>query len=108
MPLQGEAKTLYQRDYMRRRRAGLRARVAPAKPEPRPTYESRLRTCSFCGAGASTEHPLVKGAAHVHICEDCAREAAALLETVTSSSIDQDRPATRSIRQTSSPAGSRR
>ena len=83
MPLQGEAKTLYQRDYMRRRRAGLRERVAPAKPEPAATYESRLRTCSFCGVGASTEHPLVKGATHVHICEDCAREAAALLGRIT-------------------------
>ena len=55
MPLSGEAKLAYQRDYMRKRRAGL----VPVKP--------RSIACSFCGEVASSERPLVAGD-RVRIC----------------------------------------
>jgi hypothetical protein len=86
MPLQGEAKVLYQREYMRRRRKGLptlaqrpRAVPASAKAEP-PPLMPRLRHCSFCGEIASNERILIE-ANHVHICDLCIAEAAALIET---------------------------
>jgi hypothetical protein len=75
MPLQGEAKTRYQRDYMRRRRADLRVASAPTKP----AYESRLIACSFCGEVASEATPLVEGNGHVRICAGC---AAAVMELI--------------------------
>jgi formylmethanofuran dehydrogenase subunit E len=65
MPLKGEAKTLYQREYMRRYRAGL---PAPAKPA----------RCSFCGEVASEAKPLVEGN-HVRICGACAAAATELI-----------------------------
>jgi hypothetical protein len=89
MPLQGEAKVLYQRAYMRRRRKGLptlaqrpSAVPAPAKAEP-PPLMPRLRACSFCGEIASNERILIE-AEHrhsIHICNLCIAEAAALIET---------------------------
>jgi formylmethanofuran dehydrogenase subunit E len=66
MPLQGEAKTVYQREYMRRRRAGLRTRM------------SKSNHCSFCGEPASQERILIAGE-RVRICEFCVAEAAALI-----------------------------
>jgi len=47
MPLTGEAKKLYQREYMRRQRAGLPTR-APPKPKG--------KCCSLCGQPPNQEH----------------------------------------------------
>jgi hypothetical protein len=48
MPLKGEAKTAYQREYMRRKRAGLPTTTPrPPKPTP-PDKPIRMRYCSFC------------------------------------------------------------
>ena len=48
MPLKGKAKTDYQRQYMRRKRAGLpTATLRPPKPKP-PDKPIRERHCSFC------------------------------------------------------------
>ena len=90
MPLQGKAKRLYQKKYMRRRRAALRAAGrsdsarAPAnflvtvqaaidqaeatKPDP--------KRCSFCGRAASRERIIVliesdDGKCRARICESC-------------------------------------
>jgi ClpX C4-type zinc finger len=69
MPLSGEAKKLYQREYMRRLRAGL----APVKPR-----SSRLSCCSFCGELASEECPLVEGEC-ARICGACIAAAAEMI-----------------------------
>jgi ClpX C4-type zinc finger len=83
MPLQGEAKKDYQRDYMRRRRAGLltprRPKAAP--PPVKPAPEKPKPHCWFCGETASDERFLI-GKGHpqdVHICESCVAEATALI-----------------------------
>ena len=47
MPLKGEAKTQYMRDYMRRKRAGLPT-ATPRPPKPKPPKPIRTRHCSFC------------------------------------------------------------
>jgi len=70
MPLEGEAKRLYQREYMRRRRAGLPTR-APPKPKG--------QCCSFCGQPPSRERIVIASARGVRICESCVKEVAALI-----------------------------
>jgi hypothetical protein len=47
MPLKGEAKTEYQRNYMRLKRAGLPT-ATPRPPKPKPDKPIRERHCSFC------------------------------------------------------------
>jgi ClpX C4-type zinc finger len=69
VPLQGEAKKLYQRDYMRRRRAGLSTRT------PRP----KGQCCSVCGRPPSRERIVIDSGRGVRICEDCVAEVAALI-----------------------------
>jgi len=54
MPLQGEAKREYQREYMRRKRAGLPTRIAEEDVEP---------WCDFCGKAASEVRVLVRSPA---------------------------------------------
>jgi hypothetical protein len=63
MPLTGEAKKLYQREYMRRRRAGKPA----AKPKPVPVSNG----CAWCGR---SDHILV-GENAVMICAPCIEQA---------------------------------
>jgi hypothetical protein len=69
MPLQGEAKRQYQREYMRRRRE----MIAEEAAEP---------WCSFCGKPASEVRVLVRAPTDAplpaHICDGCARLAAAV------------------------------
>jgi hypothetical protein len=89
MPLQGSAKVLYQREYMRRRRLAQRPSAVPAlgRSEP-PPLVSRLRHCSFCGEIASKERILIE-AEHrhgIHICDVCIAEAAALVAARRSAS----------------------
>jgi ClpX C4-type zinc finger len=55
MPLTGQAKSNYMREYHRRRNAGA------AKPSP---------ACSFCGEAGSSDRLLV-GDQDCIICEDC-------------------------------------
>jgi hypothetical protein len=69
MPLEGEAKTLYQRDYMRRRRAGLPTRALKPKG----------KCCSLCGQAPSRERIVIASARGVRICESCIAEASALI-----------------------------
>jgi hypothetical protein len=72
MPLQGEAKREYQREYMRRKRAGLPTRIA----------EDATPWCDFCGKSASEVRVLVRAPTDApypaHICDECARLAAAV------------------------------
>jgi ClpX C4-type zinc finger protein len=70
MPLQGEAKTAYQREYMRRQRAGLSTR-APPKPKG--------QCCSLCGRPPSQERIVIASGRGVRICESCVKESAELI-----------------------------
>jgi hypothetical protein len=70
MPLAGEAKKLYQREYMRRRRKGLPTR-APPKPKG--------KCCSLCGQPPSQELIVIAFGRGVRICESCVAEATALV-----------------------------
>jgi hypothetical protein len=70
MPLTGEAKKVYQRDYMRRCRAGLPTR-APPKPKG--------RCCSLCGRPPSSKRIVIESGRGVRICETCVAESAALI-----------------------------
>jgi hypothetical protein len=70
MPLQGEAKTAYQREYMRRRRAGLPTR-APPKPKG--------QCCSLCGQPPSRERIVIASGRGVRICEFCVAQLAELI-----------------------------
>src|SRR5262249_10199713 len=70
MPLQGEAKKLYQREYMRRQRAGLPTR-APPKPKG--------QCCSLCGRSPSRERIVIASGRGVRICETCVAEVAVLI-----------------------------
>jgi len=71
MPLQGEAKREYQREYMRRKRAGLPTRTAEEDAKP---------FCDFCGMSASEVRRLIRAPTDApypaHICDKCARLAA--------------------------------
>jgi hypothetical protein len=70
MPLQDEAKKLYQREYMRRRRAGLPTR-APPKPKG--------KCCSLCSRPPSRERTVIVSERGVRICETCVAEVAELI-----------------------------
>jgi hypothetical protein len=70
VPLQGEEKKQYQREYMRRVRAG-QALATKLR-------SSRLIACSFCGEVASPERPLV-ASDHARICAGCAAAAAEMI-----------------------------
>ena len=70
MPLTGEAKKLYQREYMRRQRAGLPTR-APPKPKG--------KCCSLCGQPPNQERIVIASGRGVRICETCVAEVAALI-----------------------------
>jgi hypothetical protein len=79
MPLKGQAKTDYQRDYMRRRRAG-EATARPRWKRPKLTESPPPRPkprCSFCG---EQKVPMASND-FFHICGDCAREAVAVIDT---------------------------
>jgi hypothetical protein len=69
MPLSGQAKTEYQREYMRRRRSnGLAKRAKPA-------------TCSFCNDPGCADRRLVSDLdGIVFICEGCLAMALAMAE----------------------------
>jgi hypothetical protein len=45
MPLKGQAKTDYQREYMRRRRRAQRGLPEPPKPKPQPRRQQECRLC---------------------------------------------------------------
>jgi hypothetical protein len=70
MPLQGEAKKLYQREYMRRRRMGLPTR-APPKPKD--------KCCSLCGQAPSQERIVIASGRGIRICESCVMDVAKLV-----------------------------
>jgi hypothetical protein len=77
MPLQGEAKKLYQRKYMRKLRAGLP--TAKPRPPKRPPVKPEQRKrppprCMFCTKPASAKRILV-GDGFTHICERCVTKA---------------------------------
>jgi hypothetical protein len=69
MPLQGEAKREYQREYMRRKRLGLPTRIA----------DEEIEYCSFCGKPADQVNVLVRApedAPHnAFICDSCVERA---------------------------------
>jgi ClpX C4-type zinc finger len=77
--LTGDAKTRYQRDYMRRKRAGQPTRTRPL-PALSPRSLRRIerdqaeapasRRCTFCGEPGSAERELV-GGGDACICEFC-------------------------------------
>jgi hypothetical protein len=69
MPLQGEAKKDYQREYMRRRRAGLPTRASKPKG----------KCCSLCGQPPSRERIVIASGRGIRICECCVAEASALI-----------------------------
>jgi ClpX C4-type zinc finger len=73
MPLQDEAKKLYQREYMRRRRAGLPTR-APPKPKG--------KCCSLCSRPPSRERIVIVSERGVRICETCVAEVAELIAEI--------------------------
>jgi ClpX C4-type zinc finger len=84
MALRGEAKKLYQRDYMRRRRAGVlpvQRPLPPASvsPKPEPKRSPGRWRCSFCDEPASKQRILIAGERHASICESCVAEAATLI-----------------------------
>ncbi len=86
MALRGEAKKLYQREYMRRRRASVLPvqqlhlpPPAPAKPEPAKQRSPGRWRCSFCDEPASHERILIAGEHRVSIRECCVAEAATLI-----------------------------
>lgn len=100
MPLQGQAKTAYQREYMRRRRAAERASSKPTAPPTRapPDFlvaiqaaldraEETAKRCSFCNKPASKPGRVVvridsdDGKTQVSICEFCIAEVADLSAT---------------------------
>lgn len=78
--LKGAAKTAYQREYMRRKRAGLP--TAPARDARRAEREQRRAReaerlaphCTFCGKPSSPERVMV-GDGFRYICGACASEA---------------------------------
>ena len=65
MPLQGRAKVRYQREYMRKQRAGL----------PRTAPKSR---CMLCLKAASADRILIGNGAG-YVCEACIGEAASII-----------------------------
>jgi hypothetical protein len=74
MPLRGKAKTAYQREWMRRRRAGLPT-ATPRPPKPKPVKPIRERYCSFCYELFDRRTLFRVGDAA--ICEKCVRQAVA-------------------------------
>jgi hypothetical protein len=68
MALQGEAKKLYHREYMRRRRAGLPTRAPKVMEE----------WCSECVLPPSPERIVVSLASGYRLCESCYEAAGAL------------------------------
>ena len=76
--LTGEAKRNYQREYMRRRRAGLpTAASRPPKPKP-PEKPIRQRYCSFCYELFDRRN-LFRGVDGA-ICETCVCQAVTALQ----------------------------
>jgi hypothetical protein len=71
MPLQGEAKKLYQREYMRRLRAG--KPTAKPRPMPKPEMTTQPQSCAWCGR--SGKSAFLVGENAVMICERCIEEA---------------------------------
>jgi hypothetical protein len=73
MPLQGDAKREYQREYMRRKRLGLPTRTNPAKEE------EIAPSCSFCGEEATASNVLAvtpqESPIEAYICRACAENA---------------------------------
>jgi hypothetical protein len=65
MPLRGEAKRTYQREYMRRRKAEQLA--------------DDIECCGFCGIQVDEQHPLVRSKPEApfmaYICGPCAESA---------------------------------
>jgi hypothetical protein len=103
MPLKGRAKKLYQREYMRRRRAALRMDAEPVHPPSTPASappdlliavkaaldevgagQPEPKRCSFCNKLASKPERIViqiqsdDGKVRVRICETCHADAGAL------------------------------
>jgi len=70
MPLQGEAKKRYHREYMQRRRAGL-----PTQAPPKP----KGKCCSVCARPPSQERIVIVSGNGVRICETCNAEITALI-----------------------------
>jgi hypothetical protein len=92
MPLSGDAKTAYQRDYMRRRRErdrAARASAAMVTVKPQPVSKPAFTTtgCWFCGVlnrermTIAGQRIMITGEDYpcARICEVCVAEAAALI-----------------------------
>jgi hypothetical protein len=71
MALQGEAKKLYHREYMRRRRAGL-----PTRGVVKPTVMEQW--CSECVLPPSPERIVISLGSGYRLCESCYEAAGAL------------------------------
>ena len=85
MALQGEAKKLYHREYMRRLRAGLRRVVKPKVME---------EWCSECVLPPSPERIVVSLASGYRLCQSCYEAAGALFAAERAVRENVWRPAT--------------
>jgi hypothetical protein len=78
MPLMGEAKRSYMRQYMRNLRAGLPT-VMPRPPKPAPPDKPiRMRYCSFCWE--MFDRRVLYRRAEGAICQKCVCEAVVALQ----------------------------
>jgi hypothetical protein len=70
MPLEGEAKRHYQREYMRRQRAGL-----PTRGQPK----LKGQCCSLCSRSPNQERIVIESGRGIRICESCVTEVALMI-----------------------------
>lgn len=81
--LTGKGKTDYQRDYMRRKRAGKPTRTTPkpkAKPAPKPKNYLPALDCAICGdVQWQLERPFIAIHNERYLCPDCINKVAAVL-----------------------------